>query len=352
MKLDGTVNSEYFLVVDGDGRSLASTMAGACAGCFSGTGDGSVETIKCIHGKRKRGLHKSGNGTVFLCSSDDRLVASTRIFRRRLEDLSYLIEVSVRIRAAIYDEISQESRRILHNLTTHNAKCLQDIYELLPQQLASSPPKTFVQEAQRVVAARPRDAAQALLSIAKHASAIKTEFAVFKRLQDVKPPTDLQRHEIHKVVLNVFYLFFSDFTNRQIWVNVEKCTKVFRFDYESVFVSLYHVIENASKYACADTHLNVSFRFTDDFFFVDFSMISMEIKAEERILIFEEGISGHYAKSSNSAGSGLGLPLVRRIMKLNGGDIVLHPPKDTSKPYSSGNCNYCSNTFSLILPIR
>lgn len=78
---------------------------------------------------------------------------------------------------------------------------------------------------------------------------MKSEFSIYRKLDREDGGTLIRQYPIRIVLLNVLHTFFSDFSNNNIYVNVEDYFGKVRIDYETIQVAIYHMIENATKYA-------------------------------------------------------------------------------------------------------
>ena len=105
-----------------------------------------------------------------------------------------------------------------------------------------------VQYLERQIKNSPQDVAKALLAILKYQTAQKAEFSAFNKLNGDVGQIKREVHKVHKVLMNVFYLFFNDFTDKSVMVNIGASEVSALFDYDSIHVCAYHLVENAAKY--------------------------------------------------------------------------------------------------------
>jgi signal transduction histidine kinase len=203
-----------------------------------------------------------------------------------------------------------------------------------------------------IVKDEPKETALALLKIAKNNAAMKVEFSVFKKLFDSNPDLQKREHNVHKVLMNVFYLFFPDFTDKNVKVivgdNYNKYTAF--FDYESLHVALYHIVENAAKYIRPNTTLTVSINNHIGLSEIIMDMISIEIKQDEKNRIFDEGVSGYLACKIGKAGAGIGMSRAKKIIELNSGSIAVKPYPETAEV--TMGFTFQRNVFTIELPRR
>lgn len=120
------------------------------------------------------------------------------------------------------------------------------------------------------------------------------------------------------------------------------------FDYESIHVALFQVIENAVKYIQPKTRLLVSILQSDEVVSIRFEMVSLQINRGEQKTIFDEGVSGYYSEKTVKSGSGIGLSRARDILHLNAASIDVE--FDSNTLHSVLGVPYQTNIFLIRLP--
>jgi len=91
-------------------------------------------------------------------------------------------------------------------------------------------------------------------------------------------------------------------------------------DYESVSAA-YSTVRELVKYCAPTSTIDIAFQATDGVVDVVMEMKSLQILPGEEEEIFEEGFSGAQARRYGLSGSGLGMPIVRQMLQLNGRDF-------------------------------
>jgi signal transduction histidine kinase len=239
------------------------------------------------------------------------------------------------------------TRRLLHNLKSLTAKTSQEVFLLAQQDRLLGNPKEVVPYLAEEIQGNLEGTARALLEILKHQAAQKAEYTAFDRLSGKLEQGKLEIHDVHRVLMNVFYLFFGEFITKKVRAKVEPTRTQARFDYDSIHVCIYYLVENAAKYIQPNTDFSVTVsQGADGLVDVRFTMESLAIKREEQDLVFEEGYSGSNAIDANLHGAGLGLYLARSMARINAGslNVLAGVPRFGSQ--------YARNTFILTLPGR
>lgn len=297
-------------------------------------------------GRDVRGLCIQGDFyTVYAVADDEDRLKSVRVLRSEAEVmLASAKRVELELSSA-RERAENQTRRLIHNLKSLTAKTMQEIYFIAMQDKLMASPKEALDYLEREVKRSPREVAKALIEILKHQGAQKAEFSAFNKLSGGFYAIRKEPHKIHKVLMSVFYLFFNDFTDKRVRVSVSPCDLTACFDYDSVHVCIYHLVDNSAKYIKPGCEFLVSASERREFIDIFFEMESLYIEDDEVERVFEEGFSGKKAVQRQLEGGGVGLFLARQMAKLNGGGLTLL--KGGSLPRTP---DYGRNKFVLSLP--
>lgn len=313
-----SIPDAHVLIKDSQGFVVHTTLPAQCVGCATRASEMEVVRNCGVAGKRRRGRRDSSDGSVFFCTNDPDLVASTRLFKKELDFLEASIGRLAEYKSDVAKEEAHKSRRLFHNLISLNAHALQELYSVVSQDKLSNSAgyrsqKEFLSTFLR---GKNVEMAELFLRALKNAAAVKSELSVFQKLYDPSPSLKFARHEIHRVLVNVANYFFQDFADNQIRLSIEPSEARLLLDYESIQVAFYHVLDNATKYAMPSSDIRVSFTDAADFC-VCFEMVSLYVEEHERERIFSDGVSGGQAKRLSRSGQGLGMGLIVDLLKLN-----------------------------------
>jgi len=308
------------------------------------------ESVLVLNNKARAGRLSSERGTIYAISDHPDNIRSSQKFkttaRTILDSVDYINET-------INDQIEANNRntkRLIHNLTSLNAHNIQEIYALLSQDELSGKMKGHIDYARNVIESNALEAAKTLLRLAKNNASMKTEISVFNKLFIATPDLRPYSHVMHKVLMNVLYLFFPDFTDKSVDVIVQQSEASAYFDYESIHVALYHIIDNAAKYTIPNTKLFINILEEGSYIFITFQMCSTKILENELAKIYDEGFSGSIASLTGKAGSGIGMSLVKRIIESNNGSIYLEPLEGSEG--KNFGIDFQTNKFILKLPCQ
>lgn len=323
---------------------LYSDFTADCNNCISQCESESVK-IKCplFNDERRIGTRSNDNGEVFCCSNSSDYKSSSRLFKSRQESLLLgLKEVGF-----IKEKLNLETQKLIHNLTKTNGHNIQELYAVVPQEILTQNIHEQLEYIQKIIAEEPEEAARAFLRIAKNNAAMKVEFSVINKLMEGESKLRKRRHPVKKVTLNLFHIFFQDFKDNDVYVNVEENSDYLIFDYEIIHVALYHLIHNATKYIRPNSTLNVSFTHDENDFYIVLEMSSLKIEEDEKHQLLEEGFSGGLARKLGKAGKGIGLGTTAKILALNEAELIIESNVTAKNSVKLKGINYEDNIFKI-----
>lgn len=265
--------------------------------------------------KRRQGQRITKSASVFLCCDKTK---TTKLFRQKIEALSYSVpDLKIPI-SKIRNEEQKKVNRLVHNLTSINAHNIQEIYDLVPQEILAQNWRRQLDFIKEEIKKDMDKAALMFLRIAKHNTHMRSEFSIYRKIErDDNIELDKKEHNLRNVLLNTLHTFFSDFSKRDVYVEVDDFYFKVDFDYETIQVALYHLIENAAKYTLYNTRVLITAYETDDWINLKFEMTSTHVKEEERSEIMKEGISGEMARKMQKQGDGIGMWRINQMLKIN-----------------------------------
>lgn len=312
---------------------------------------GSYAHIDCPLGlgKSRVGHMLSDEGEVYICSNHSK---TTKNFKQELEHLSLLIPYAEKLVKDLKSNTRELSEKryvqLSHNLKSINAHCIQELYELSPNGGYKNV-RESIEAVKNKIASDLNYAALRLFHLQKYNSMMKVEFLVYERIQKGEVKLSFNYYNVRDVVMKTLHMFFEDFTNKSVYVDVEENYESVWLDYESLATALYYLIENATKYVKPDTQINVSFSKDPDYYRIVFSMESHYLTDEDRVHIFDEGYSGEYACAKSVNGAGYGMFRAKHLLKQCG--AVLEVDFGDSESILD-DVEYAQNVFRIGLPYK
>ena len=323
-----------------------------CTHCILTNQSHGYANIKCQRDRENKRLayHKNEHGELFACS---RNAKTTKLFKDEVNSTVYclksLIALSGEVRQYTMAETSNRVNRIIHNLKSINAHAMQELYALVPQEQLI---KNVRENSKIVESAIKKDVRQAALTffrMAKFNLSIKAEFSIYEKLLQGGEKLKLEKrnHNIRDVIMIVLYMFFNDFNEKDVYIDIEEYYEKVYVDFESVQVAIYHIIENAAKYIAPKTNANITFKIEKHTQYIIFAMTSLYINQDEEFEIFNEGYSGIVAKQLKKAGKGIGMYRAKRLIELNNGTLTV----EAGEAIKINGIDYANNKFIIALPI-
>lgn len=342
--------NELILLLDQRGQLIYSRSTPECRKCLEGCSAENEVVNSCSQeGKHRRGVFRSGLGSVHLCTSDRDYVSSSKMFKKQLYFYSEMLGSFHDVKNGIQTAATKFTRRLIHNLTSLHAHILQDLYVLVPQESLSGYGTAAGQlkAVKKALNENAGEAPQGFLRILKNAVAIKTEFSVFNNLYSEKPSVNEKFHNLHRVIKNVTSMYFQDFQEKGVSIvqdNLDGEVLEVLFDYESVGVALHHLFQNAIKYIMNDTALTINFPCHDGVPRIALKMISLPIEKDEIEYLCNDGYSGKVARQLSLAGDGTGMGIAERLLELNGARIIVNAGVPT---HNRIGIMYADNVFTI-----
>lgn len=317
-------DNEHIEIRDASGRILISRIGENCRELCIANASASCE--KChLHvggGIRRKGIKTVTNGTVFFCTADKDMLNSKKVFIRTMNAYAEIIVRLTEAQKLAAEDVREESRRLVHNLTTLNTHIIQEIYNIVPQDDMAGSANNQIKLISKAISTDPTAAAQAALKILKNAVAARNEMQIVRRFRTTPQlPPQLKPHMIHKVIKNVLITFFQESLERDIYWNLRTTGERVLIDYELVSAALYRFFENCVKYCAPTSTVDIAFEPMKNHLQILLEMKSLPILPGEEKKIFEEGFSGTMAKHNSLNGSGIGLSIVNELLEANNASI-------------------------------
>lgn len=288
------------------------------------------------YGKIRCGKITTENNLIYFITDSKDYINSSSKFK---SDLVYITNLINSFLKDIYqqqiDYQLQRTQRLSHNIRSMNANCITSFFSCFPQEELSRKDSKIQIKIDKIIKEQDLDIPSLLLKLHKNHLAIKTEFEVFEKLYTKNPFLSKKRHKVHRVLMNVFYPFFSDFQEKEVNVNIFASELRSYFDYDTFHVAFFHLFENAYKYSKPKTNLEILIENSNDSVTIIFNMQSLAIEESEIPLIFTEGWSSNLSKGTSKSGNGLGMYIVKRLIELNNGTVEFQPISNTIEKYSN-----------------
>ena len=271
-------------------------------------------------------------GTV---SSDDLIVTILTINKKYVERLKFfneLLDNSVlfikpllQLEMLIKENNNNILEEFIHNVKSINSYSIQNLFTLIPQKSLSDNINIQKEQLKQIIKEQPNVTVDTLLKELKYSIATKVEFSVFENVLHKKTSYFKEHHDIRSVFISILQLFTEDFETNRIEISLAACDRVLEIDYDSLFVSLYYIFDNAVKYCHPNTTLKIHFDEDKSSFNVSIKMVSIKINQNEIDSLSLRGYRSEIAKKININGQGIGMYRIKKTLKLNNAEIFINP---------------------------
>lgn len=303
--------------------------------------------------KVRCGIHSTERNKIYFITDFKDYVSSSSKFKKEVNYLVNLIDCFLN---KICDEQVEyqfkRTQRLSHNIRSINGNCITSFFSYFPQEELSKRDNKIQSKIQKFIDEKQLDIPNLLLKLHKNHLAVKTEFEVFEKLYDKNPFLSKKRHKVHRVLMNVYYPFFSDFQDKRVSVDIKPSEIKCVFDYDTLHVAFFHIFENAHKYSKNNTTIDISISEEENSKKITFEMESLAVNIEEIPLIFMEGWSSNSSKNTAKSGNGLGMYIVKRLIELNNGTVEFIPIENTTTISNDNgfHIKYQKNKIVINLP--
>ena len=275
--------------------------------------------------KARIGLSSNAQIEIYVVTFEEHYVKRLKFFKEFLESSLVFISPILHLQNIVEKKHKDTFDDFVHNVTSLNSYSIQNLFALIPQDLLSDNINTQKDVIKDIIKEQPNRAVETLLKEIKYSIATKVEFSVFDNLQQGKSIFQKQQHKIRYVILSILQIFIEDFDNKKIEVTLSASDKMLEIDFDSIFVSLYFIFDNAIKYCCPNSKFKIILSEEKDSYDIIFRMVSIQIHEIEKNLLTERGYRSGIAKQMNEKGSGIGMFRILKTLKLNNAELEINP---------------------------
>ena len=299
--------------------------------------------------KARIGKKSNSYGTIFTLTIEPKYVNRIKLFKE-LVDFSILsLKSLTSFQASIVQLQTKKTEELIHNITSLNNYSIQDLFALIPQKSLAENINTQKDIIKSAIAEKPNVTISTLQKLIKYNLAMKVEFSVFERTQKPNAVGKKISHSIRGLVLSILQIFIDDFEEKKIEVSLdagEASERRFEMDDDSLFVSLFYILENSLKYCCPNTKYKIIFKEESNCFAILFIMVSIRIENQEILKLTEHGYRSKTAIEMNADGKGIGMYRITKTLKLNDAELEI-TPRINEYTKIIGNVVYEGNQFKI-----
>ena len=285
--------------------------------------------------------------TLTILTINKKYVERLKFFNELLDNAALFIKPILDLEKLIKENNNNILEEFIHNVKSINSYSIQNLFTLIPQKSLSDNINEQKEQLKQIIKEQPNVTVDTLLKELKYSIATKVEFSVFENVLHKKTTYFREQHYIRSVFLSILQLFSEDFETNRIEISLAACEKVLEIDYDSIFVSLYYIFDNAVKYCHPNTTLKIHFSEEKNSFDVSIKMVSIKINDYEIESLSKRGYRSIIAKKININGQGIGMYRIKKTLKLNNAEIEI-VPRVSDYTKTKGNLIYEHNQFKII----
>lgn len=288
-------------------------------------------------------------GTIYTLTTETKYINRVKFFKELIDFSIHSLGPLTSFQESIVQKQTKKTEELIHNITSLNTYSIQDLFALIPQKSLSENINTQKDIIKIAIAEKPNVTILTLQKLIKYNLAMKVEFSVFERTQKPNAIEKMISHSIRGLVLSILQIFIDDFESKKIEVSLdagEASERRFEIDDDSLFVSLFYILENSLKYCCPNTKYKIIFKEESNCFAILFIMVSIRIENHEIAKLTEHGYRGKSAIEINAEGKGIGMYRITKTLKLNNAELEITPRiNEYTKKIS--NVVYEGNQFKI-----
>jgi signal transduction histidine kinase len=285
-------------------------------------------------------------GEIFVLTTEVKYINRNKLFKELVEISTLALEPLSHFQNDLIATHNATNQEFIHNITSLHSYSIQDLFALIPQTLLTENINHQNDAVKNIITEKPNVTVKTLLSLIKYNLAMKVEFSVFERTMKLHSVSKKIEFSIRSIVLSVLQMFMQDFEERKIVLSLDACDRYISVDYDSLFVSLYYIFDNAIKYCCPKTDFKIIFKEERDCFSILFVMISVRIENYEIDKLIIRGYRSENVKQLNETGNGIGMYRILKTLKFNDAQLEV-TPRINNYSREIGGIKYEGNQFKI-----
>lgn len=281
-----------------------------------------------INGTRKKakiGNEISQDGKIYILTTEEKYIKSSKLFKDLINTNLIALSSIAHFKKNFSLNQNEYVQGLIHNLTSLNTYNIQDLNSLIPQQVLAQNFTNQHDVIKKIISEQPKVTVDTLLKLIKYNYAMKVEFSVFEKTVMKTPIIQKIESPIRDIVLSIIQIFIDEFEELKIIVSVDSNFKLLFVDYDSLFVSLYYLLENAIKYCSPKSKFKIHFKEEQQYFYIVFDMLSIRIEDDEVTKLCTKNFRSKNAIQLTEKGKGIGMHRILKTLRLNHAELEIRP---------------------------
>lgn len=275
--------------------------------------------------KAKFGNEICKDGTIYILTIEEKYIKSSKLFKDLISNNLIALTAITQFKKNFSLNQNEYVQGLIHNLTSLNTYNIQDLNSLIPQQTLAQNFTNQHEIIKKIISEQPKITADTLLKLIKYNYAMKVEFSVFEKTVMKIPIVQKIESPIRDIVLSILQIFIDEFEELKIIVSVDSNSRLLFVDYDSLFVSLYYLLENAIKYCSPKSKFKIHFKEEQQYFYIVLDMLSIRIEDDEITKLCTKNYRSKNAIQLTKKGKGIGMHRILKTLRLNNAELEIRP---------------------------
>ena len=163
---------------------------------------------------------------------------------------------------------------------------------------------------------------QVIFNEVKRLSNVVTSMSNLTKIDSGQMRLEMKKVNINEIIRQVIFNFDKAISNKNIKIYGLNNENIFvKADNDLLYQVIYNLIENAIKFVNENGYIKIRYQYSADLVYVGIKNSGMGINGDDIKHIFDKFYKVDESRSMDKNGMGLGLYIVKKILKLHGSDI-------------------------------
>lgn len=163
---------------------------------------------------------------------------------------------------------------------------------------------------------------QVIFNEVKRLSNVVTSMSNLTKIDSGQMRLEMKKVNINEIIRQVIFNFDKAISNKNIKIYGLNNEDIFvKADNDLLYQVIYNLIENAIKFVNENGYIKIRYQYSADLVYVGIKNSGMGINGDDIKHIFDKFYKVDESRSMDKNGMGLGLYIVKKILKLHGSDI-------------------------------
>ena len=163
---------------------------------------------------------------------------------------------------------------------------------------------------------------QVIFNEVKRLSNVVTSMNNLTKIDSGQMQLEKKKVNINEIIRQVIFNFDKAISNKNIEIYGLNNEDIFvKADNDLIYQVVYNLIENAIKFVNENGYIKIRYQYSSDLLYIGIKNSGMGVDSEDIKHIFDKFYKVDKSRSMDKNGMGLGLYIVKKILKLHGSDV-------------------------------